>query len=209
MSNIFAAIAAQSLRNFGEEPVCAHMGDVEMCTVKRHPTYRELRKQVRLGRTKTKSNLRTWESIVTLAKEGEKREREKWLLIALDLVASNLDGWARGLARTWNYEVSDIKSAIMEGLLNKWYEAPVGETSNKLLDDMMKNAFNCARALVESPSKETCAESVSYWTPEVFRSTEIGVPASSIIDSGSVVNPDADERSAASEWGLCCTGWVP
>ncbi|MEV7683079.1 hypothetical protein AB0O64_31705 [Streptomyces sp. NPDC088341] len=194
MSNIFAAITAQSLRNFGEEPVCAHIGDVEICTVKRHPTYRELRNQVRLGRTKTKSNLRTWETIVTLAKEGEKKEREKWLLIALDLVASNLDGWARDLARTWHYEVSDIKSVIVEGLLSKWDEVPTGETSNKLLDDMMKHAFNCARALVEPPSKETCAEDVSYWTPEVSHSTETVLLASSIIDSGSVLNPDADER---------------
>lgn len=194
MSNIFAAITAQSLRNCGEEPVCAHIGDAEMCTVKRHPTYRELRNQIRLGRTKTKSNLRTWESIVTLAKEGEEKEREKWLLIALDLIASNLDGWACDLAGAWHYEVSDIKSAIVEGLLQEWDGVPVGETSDKLLDAMMKHAFACARALVKFPSKETCAGDVSYWTPEISYPAESAVPASSIIDSGSVRDPDADER---------------
>ncbi|MFF9320967.1 hypothetical protein ACF1BP_24655 [Streptomyces sp. NPDC014735] len=194
MPNAFAIITEQILRNCGEEPICAHVGNVQICTIKKHPTYQELRKQVHLGRSKSKASLRLWESVVTLAREGEQQEREKWLLIALDLLTLNLEGWSKELARKWHYEISDIRSAMTEGLLEVWSSTPGGISSNKLRDDMMTRAFVRARSLVDTGSSETCTDNVNYWIPEGSHWDDSTLRASSIIDAGTVRDPDADER---------------
>lgn len=194
MSNAFASITEQILRYCGEEPVCAHVGNVQICKIKKHLTYRELRKQVRLGRRKNTASLRLWESVVTLAREADQQGRENWLLIALDLITLHLEGWSRDLAQKWHCEISDVKSAMTEGLLEAWSSTPTGTPSNKLLSEMMNRAFIYARKLVETGSEETCADDVSYWIPESDQWNESTLRASSIVDAGTVPDPDADER---------------
>jgi hypothetical protein len=194
VSNAFTIITEQILRKCGEDPICAHVGDIQICTIKKHPTYQELRKQVHLGRSRSKASLRLWESVVTLAREGDQQEREKWLLIALDLLTLHLEGWSKEMARKWHYEVSDIRSAMTEGLLEVWSSTPGRVPSNKLLDDMMSRAFARARSLVDAGSSETCVDNIDYWIPEGLHRDDSTLRASSIIDVGTVRDPDADER---------------
>ncbi|MFD9429147.1 MULTISPECIES: hypothetical protein [unclassified Streptomyces] len=194
MSNVFAIITEQILRNCGGEPICAHVGDVQVCAIKKHPTYQMFRRQVRLDRSKSIASLRLWESVVTLAREGNQQEREKWLLIALDLLTPYFEGWSKELARQWHYEVSDIRSAIIEGLLEAWSSTADGVPSKKLRDDMMTRAFARARSLVDVGSSETCTDSVEFWISEGTHWGDSTLRASSIINASTVRNPDADER---------------
>ncbi|MGW1688522.1 hypothetical protein ACWCPO_28660 [Streptomyces albidoflavus] len=194
MPTAFAAITERILNHFGNDPVCAHVGDVQMCTIKKHPTYQELRAKVYLGREKTKGSLRIWESVVTLAKEGDQQEQEKWLLIALDLLTRNFEGWSAELAREWRHDVSDIRSAMIEGLLEAWFSASSGASANQLLNEMKSRAFFRARTLVNTGSSETCTDAVNYWIPEGGSWDHSTLRPSSILDAGTVRDPDADER---------------
>ncbi|MFH8464923.1 hypothetical protein [Streptomyces sp. NPDC017991] len=194
MSNIFAVITEQILRNCGEEPVCTHVGDVRFCAIKKHPTYQMFRRQVRLNRSKPSASLRLWESVVTLAREGDQRRKEKWLMIALDILTPHFEGWSKELARTWHYEISDIRSAIVEGLLEAWSSTGDDTSCKKLRDAMMARAFARARNLVSIGSSETCTDSVEFWILNRPHGGDPTLRASSIIDAGTVRDPDTDER---------------
>ncbi|MFF9647121.1 hypothetical protein [Kitasatospora aureofaciens] len=194
MPDAFTVITDEILRRYGGKPICAHVGDVRFCTIKKHPTYPELRSQVRLGRSKSTASLRLWESVVTLAREGERQHREKWLMIALDLLTPYFKGWSKELARNWNYEVSDIRSAMIEGLLAAWSSTDDGTPPKKLQEIMMGNAFARARSLVNSGSSETCTDSVENFIPEGDHESMPTLQPSSIIDVGTVRDPDANER---------------
>ncbi|MEU4892362.1 hypothetical protein AB0B12_11450 [Streptomyces sp. NPDC044780] len=131
MRDVFTLITERILRDCGGEPICAHVGDIQACAVKNHPTYQALRDKVRLGRSKSVASLRLWESVDTLARESHQQEREKWLIILLDLLTPYFRGWSKELARTWHYDVSDIRSAMVEGALAAWFSLAGGMSSKK------------------------------------------------------------------------------
>ncbi|MGW6457579.1 hypothetical protein ACWF94_16955 [Streptomyces sp. NPDC055078] len=194
MRDVFALITERVLRDSGGEPICAHVGDVQVCAIKSHPTYQVLREKIRLGRSKSVASLRLWESACTLAREGDHKDREKWLMILLDLLTPYFGGWSKELSRKWHYETSDIRSAMLEGALEAWFSMAGGTPSKKLLDTMMTRAFTGARGLVEAGRSETCAASAEYLIADAAYEEDSTVLASSIIDVGPVQNPDADER---------------
>lgn len=194
MRDVFTLITERVLRDSGGEPICAHVGDVQACAIKSHPTYQVLREKVRLGRSKSVASLRLWESVCTLARESGHQEREKWLMILLDLLTPYFGGWSKELARKWHYEVSDIRSAMVEGALEAWFSMSGGMPSKKLLGTMMTRAFTRARALVEAGNSETCAASAEYLIADAEHEEHSSLPASSIIDVGAVQDPDTDEK---------------
>ncbi|WP_455353101.1 hypothetical protein [Streptomyces sp. SYSU K217416] len=194
MRDVFTLITERVLRDCGGEPICAHVGDVQVCAIKSHPTYQALREKVRLGRSKSVASLRLWESVGTLARESGHQEREKWLMILLDLLTPYFGKWSKELAKKWHYEVSDIRSAMVEGALEAWFSMAGGMPSKKLLDTMMTRAFTGARGLVEAGSSETCAASAEYLIADAAHEEDSKLLASSIIDVGTVQDPDADER---------------
>ncbi|MGW0833629.1 hypothetical protein [Streptomyces prunicolor] len=194
MRDLFTLITERVLRDCGGEPICAHVGDIQVCAIKNHPTYQVLREKVRLGRSKSVASLRLWESVSTLARESDQQEREKWLMILLDLLTPHFDGWSKELARKWHYEVSDIRSAMMEGALEAWFSMAGGTPSRKLLDTMMTRAFTSARGLVEAGRSETCAASTEYLIADAVHEEDSTLRASSIIDASTVRDPDSDER---------------
>ncbi len=194
MPDAFTIITEQILRTCGKEPICAHIGNIQICTVKKHPTYQALRGQVRLGREKSTASLRLWESVVTLAREGDQGEREKWLMIALDLLTPYFEGWSREMARNWRYEVCDIRSAMVAGLLETWSTSEVGTPPKKLQELMMSRAFASARSLVSSSSSETNTGSAVDFIPEDTRGEYFTLHASSIINAVHVRDPDTNER---------------
>ncbi|WP_199931238.1 hypothetical protein [Streptomyces sp. CB02923] len=194
MRDVFNLITERVLRDCGGEPICAHVGNVQVCAIKNHPTYQVLRKNVQLGRSKSVASLRLWESVGTLARESDQQDREKWLMILLDLLTSHFGGWSKDLARKWHYEVSDIRSAMVESALEAWFSTASGTPAKKLLETMMARAFTGARGLVEAGSSETCAASAEYFIVDVAHERDSTLRASSIIDTGTVQDPDADER---------------
>ncbi|MGW8883457.1 hypothetical protein [Streptomyces sp. NPDC055749] len=194
MRDVFTLITERVLRDCDGEPICAHVGDVQVCAIKNHPTYQVLREKVQLGRSKSVASLRLWESVGTLARESDQKEREKWLMILLDLLTPYFGGWSKELARKWQYEISDIRSAMVEGALETWFSMAGGVPSRKLLDTMMTRAFTGARGLVETGSSETCAASAEYLIADAAHEEDSTLRASSIVDAGTVLDPDADER---------------
>ncbi|WP_329174724.1 hypothetical protein OG754_18535 [Streptomyces decoyicus] len=194
MRDIFTLITERVLRDCGGEPICAHVGDVQVCAIKNHSTYQVLRGKVRLGRSKSVASMHLWESVGTLAREGSQQEREKWLMILLDLLTPYFGGWSKELARKWHYEVSDIRSAMVEGALDAWFSMTGSTPSNKPLDTMMTRAFTGARGLVEAGSSETCVTSSEYLIADAAHEEDSTLRASSIINAGNVQDPDADER---------------
>ncbi|WP_158692724.1 hypothetical protein [Streptomyces roseochromogenus] len=194
MRDVFTLITERVLRDSGGEPICAHVGDVQACAIKSHPMYQALREKVRLGRSKSVASLRLWESVCTLAREGGHQQREKWLMILLDLLTPYFGGWSKELARKWHYEVSDIRSAMVESVLEEWFSMTGGMPAKKLLDTMMNRAFAKARCLVEAGSSETCTTSTEHLISDAAHEEYSTLVASSIIDASTVQNPDADER---------------
>ncbi|MDG9720642.1 hypothetical protein [Streptomyces sp. DH24] len=194
MRDVFTLITERVLRDCGGEPICAHVGDVQACAMKSHPTYQALREKIRLGRSKSVASLRLWESVGTLARESDHPEREKWLMILLDLLTPYFGGWSKELARKWHYDVSDIRSAMVEGALEAGFSRTGGIPSKALLDTMMTRAFTAARELVEAGSSETCAPSAECLIADASHEEDSTLRASSIIDASTVRDPDAHER---------------
>ncbi|MEO3853252.1 hypothetical protein ABGB09_37575 [Streptomyces sp. B8F3] len=194
MRDVFTLITARVLRDCDGEPVCTHVGDVQVCAIKSHPAYQVLRDKVRLGRSKSVASLRLWESVGTLAREGDQQEREKWLMILLDLLTPYFGGWSKQLALKSRYDVSDIRSAMVEGALEVWFSRAGGTPSKELLDTMMTRAFTSARKLVESGSSETCATGAEHLVADAAHGDDFTLRASSIIDASTVRDPDTDER---------------
>ncbi|MFE3788483.1 hypothetical protein [Streptomyces goshikiensis] len=194
MGDVFTLITERILRECNGELVCAHVGDIQACTVKKHPTYQALRGAVQLGRSTSVASLRLWESVGTLARDGSRQEREKWLMILLDLLTPHFGAWSRELAQQWHYEVSDIRSAMMEGALAAWFSRAGGAPPKELLNTMKKRAFASARDLVQSGSSETCAVSAEYLISDAAHEEDSALRASSIIDASTVRDPDANER---------------
>ncbi|MFH8748305.1 hypothetical protein ACH4GK_19410 [Streptomyces rimosus] len=194
MRDVFTIITERVLRDCGGEPICAHVGDVQACTIKNHPTYQILRENVQLGRSKSVASLRLWESVDALARESGQEEREKWLMILLDLLTPCFGGWSNELARKWHYEVTDIRSAMVESTLDAWFSMAGSTPAKKLLDTIMKRAFTGARGLVEAGSSETCATSAEYLITDIAHEQGSPLRASSIINASTVRDPDADER---------------
>ncbi|WP_327305478.1 hypothetical protein OG730_19810 [Streptomyces sp. NBC_01298] len=194
MHDVFTLVNERVLLDCGGQPICAHAGNVQTCIIKRHPTYQKLRKESRLGRSKSVASLRIWESVGTLAREGGGQEREKWLTILVDLLTPYFMGWSKDLARQWHYDVSDVRSAMMEGVLEAWFSLAGATPTKDLLDAMMNRAFSNARNLVGAGNSETCTEDSEYLIPDAAHEEESTLRASSIIDAGTVRDPDADER---------------
>ncbi|MFJ3909958.1 hypothetical protein [Streptomyces vinaceus] len=194
MRDIFTLISERVQLDCGGEPICTHVGDAQVCAIKNHPTYQALRKKVRLGRTKSVASLRLWESVGTLAREGNQQEGEKWLMILLDLLTPYFGGWSKEFARKWHHEVSDIRSAMIEGALEAWFSAAGDMPPKKLLDAMKTRAFTCARGLVEAGSSETCAASSEYLIADAVCEEDSTLRASAIIEASTVQDPDTDER---------------
>ncbi|MBM9510705.1 hypothetical protein [Actinacidiphila acididurans] len=194
MHDVFTLISERVLRVCGGEPICAHVGDVRACVIKNHSSYQMLREKVRLGRSKSVASLHLWESVGTLARESDQQDREKWLLILLDLLTPYFRGWSKELARKWNYEVTDIRSAMVEGALEAWFSVTGGMPSKELLDIMMTRAFTGARGLVEAGRSETCTASVAYLIADVDREEDSTLRASSIVEAVTMLDPDTDER---------------
>ncbi|MFB7761520.1 hypothetical protein [Streptomyces xiamenensis] len=194
MHDVFTLITERVLRDCGGEPLCAHVGNVQMCAVKKHSTYQALREKVRLGRSKSVASMRLWESVVTLAREGSQQEREKWLMILLDLLTPYFEGWSKDLARKWNYEVADIRSAMMEGALEAWFSMPGGMPSKELLNSMMTRAFKGARGLVEAASSETCTAGTEDLIAATSHEEDLTLRASSIVETRAAPDPNSNER---------------
>ncbi|WP_329177357.1 hypothetical protein [Streptomyces sp. NBC_01477] len=194
MHDVFTLISERVMRDCGGEPICAHVGDVQACVIKNHSSYQMLREKIRLGRSKSVASLRLWESVGTLARESDQQDREKWLMILLDLLTPYFGGWSKELARKWHYEVTDIRSAMVEGALEAWASAACGMASKELLDTMMNRAFTSARGLVEAGRLETCTARVTYLIADAAHEEDCTLRASSIVDATTVLDPDTDER---------------
>ncbi|WP_329598069.1 hypothetical protein OIE43_22235 [Streptomyces pseudovenezuelae] len=194
MRDVFNLITERVLRDSGGEPICTHVGDVRACAIKVHPTYQVLRKKVRLGRSKSIASLRLWESVCTLARESGRQDQEKWLMILLDLLTPHFGRWSRELARKWQYDIFDIRSAMVHGTLEAWFSTASGAPARNLLDAMMAGAFSGARGLVGASRSETCTEGPAQLMADAACEEDSSLLASSIIDVGTVQDPDADER---------------
>jgi hypothetical protein len=115
-------------------------------------------------------------------------------MILLDLLIPHFGRWSRELARKWRYDISDIRSAMVQGALEAWFSTASGETSRILLDAMMTRAFSDARGLVEAGRSDTCAAGTDYLVVDAAHEEHPTVLASSIIEAGTVRDPDTDEK---------------
>ncbi|WP_416479114.1 hypothetical protein [Streptomyces sp. LKA04] len=201
MRDVFTIIAERVLNECGDDPICTHVGNIQACTVRSHPTYQALRGKARLGRSKSVASMRLWESIGTLARESEPEEREKWLTIMLDLLTPNFGGWSRELAQQWQYDLSDIRSAMVEGALDAWFSAGSGAPATKLLETMKARAYGRARSLVEAGRSETSSGSADEFISNIAHENNSTLHATSIVDTGTVHDPDADERIRGERFG--------
>jgi hypothetical protein len=82
---------------------------------------------------------------------------------------------------------------MVVGALEEW-SSRACVPSKKLLDAMMSRAFTNARRLVESGRAETCAGTFEYPTASAAADTTSTMRASSIIESGKIRDPEANER---------------
>ncbi|MFC1442175.1 hypothetical protein ABUW04_28380 [Streptacidiphilus sp. N1-10] len=194
MSNIFEHIERHVQAVWGSEPVCAHVGDIQECTVKYHPTYPELRDKAQPASYGSTVNQRLWESMVALAREDDQADGEAWRMIVLACLLPRMRNWSRRLSREWHIDVDDVRSAMVEGLLTAWHATQTGLRPTAVRGALLKGAFDNARRLVEIGSKESSKQHVEDFAPARGSDEYAQEGPLRIVDAGKIRDPGTAEK---------------
>lgn len=201
MPDVFGHIEQHVQALCGGEPVCAHVGDIQACTVKYHPTYSELRDKAEPKTYGAPANRRLWESMVALAREDEQAEGETWQMIVLSCLLPRMRNWSVRLSREWHIDVDDVRSAMVEGLLIAWGSTRFGVRPEAVRAALLKGAFDNARRLVEIGSRESSKQHVEDCAPAWEISDGAPGQPLNIVDAAEIRDPGAAERIRGEHFG--------
>ncbi|WP_329197238.1 helix-turn-helix domain-containing protein [Streptomyces sp. NBC_01435] len=194
MPDIFDRIEWKVREIFGEELVCVHVGDVEECDIKRHPTYPKFRDQAISSGVQSASSSRLWESMIAMGRLCDLDGDDTWRLVILDCIVPCFRSLSTRISRDFQVEREEIRSAMVAAALEVWESTAMGVSPRHVRDRMVKAAFEVAFRLGNTTSPEYSMDDVEILAqPEIF-AQDSTLSASSIIDIASIRDADAAEQ---------------
>ncbi|WP_143196837.1 helix-turn-helix transcriptional regulator [Streptomyces sp. CB00455] len=199
MPDVFDRIEWAVRDLFREEPVCVHVGNVEECEIKRHPTYPRFRASaIRSGRSAPTSRL--WESMITMGRLCDLDGDQTWRLVILDCITPCFRPLSASIARDFRIECEEIRSAMTATALEVWADTAMSVPPRHVRDRMVKAAFDVAFRRGRAASSECSADDVEIFRPE-SNAQDSTLRALSIIDVNSIRDAGVAEQIRGERFG--------
>ncbi|WP_354379654.1 helix-turn-helix domain-containing protein [Streptomyces sp. PvR034] len=206
MPDVFDFIEQKARETFSDSPVCVHVGNVDECDIKRHPTYLKFRTEVISAGVRSASTSRLWESLIAMGRLCDLDGRDAWRLVILDCIVPCFRSVSSKISRDFGVEREEIRSAMVATALEVWKDTSVGVPPRHVRDRMVKAAFGVAYQCGSTASSEYSMDDVE----ELVQSetwTQGSVPrASSIIDIDSIRDAGVAEQIRGERLGALLQG---
>ncbi|WP_371546176.1 helix-turn-helix domain-containing protein [Streptomyces sp. NBC_00554] len=194
MPDVFDRIEWNVRQGFGGMPVCVHVGDVNECEIKRHPIYPKFRSEVISAGVRSAASSRLWESLIAMGRLCDLDGDDTWRLVILDCIVPCFRSLSSRISRDFRVELEEIRSAMVATALEVWVDTASGVPPRHVRDRMAKAAFEVAFRYGNSTSSEYSMDDVeTFIQPEMSAQGSV-LRASSIIDTGSIRDPDVAEQ---------------
>ncbi|MFE0777468.1 helix-turn-helix domain-containing protein [Streptomyces sp. NPDC058861] len=201
MADIFDRIEWSVRKVFGDNPVCVHVGNVEACAIKRHPAYPKFRSDAISAGVKSASSSRLWESMIAMGRLCDLDGDDTWRLVILDCITPSFRAISTRVARGFQAELEEIRSAMVTAALEVWVDTALGVPPRHVRDRMVKTAFDVAFQYGKTGSTEYPTEEIElFFRPDTL-SQESSVKALSVVDFSSIRNPDVAEQIRGERYG--------
>lgn len=201
MSDVFDHIEWHVRKLFGAGPVCVHVGNVEECDIKRHPTYSKFRSEAIASGVRSASSSRLWESMIAMGRLSDLDGDDTWRLVVLDCIVPCFRSVSTRIARDFRVEREEIRSAMAATALEVWVETARGVPPRHVRDRMVKAAFDVAFRQGNSTSSEYSIDDVEiFFQPETHTQDSV-LRALSVIDSSSFRDADFAEQLRGERFG--------
>ncbi|MFE7115373.1 hypothetical protein ACFU99_08105 [Streptomyces sp. NPDC057654] len=193
MPDVFDQIEWKVRKVLGSEPVCVHVGNVEECEIKRHPTYLKFRAEAISAGIRSASTSRLWESIIAMGRLSDLDGDDTWRLVILDCIIPCFRSLSARISQDFKVEREEIWSGMVATALEVWVDTAMGVPPRRVRDRMVKAAFEVAFRCGNSTSSEYSMDEFDMFVrPEISSQSSV-LSASSIIDVNSIRDADAAE----------------
>ncbi|WP_159037256.1 helix-turn-helix domain-containing protein [Streptomyces specialis] len=193
MPDVFDRIEWKVRDIFGKERVCVHVGNVEECDIKRHPSYPKFRAEAILAGIRSAPTSRLWESLIAMGRLCDLEGDDTWRLVVLDCIVPCFRSLSAKIARDFRVDREEIRSAMVATALEVWADTAMGVPPRHVRDRMVKAAFDVAFRHGNATLSEYSTDDIEIFTPET-PAQDPGLRASSIIDLNSIRDADVAEK---------------
>lgn len=191
---------------FGDEPVCVHVGNIDECEIKRHPTYPKFRVEAIAAGVRSAPSSRHWESMIAMARLCDLDGDDTWRLVILDCIVPCFRSLSTRISRDFGVEREEIRSAMVATALEVWADTAMGVPPRHVRDRMVKAAFDVAFRRGNATSSEYSMDDVEiFFGPEVPAEGS-ALRASSIIDVNSIRDANVAEQIRGERLGALLQG---
>ncbi|MFF8269435.1 hypothetical protein ACF059_18870 [Streptomyces sp. NPDC016562] len=194
MVDVFDRIEWDVRKIFREDPVCVHVGDVEQCDIKRHPTYSKFRADALAAGVRSAPSSRLWESMIAMGRLCDLDGGDTWRLVILDCIIPCFRSLSTRIARDFRVDREEIRSAMVATALEVWRDTAMGVPPRHVRDRMVKAAFDVAFRRGNADSSEYSMGDIEIFLSSEISTQETELKASSIVDVGSVRDVNVAER---------------
>ncbi|MFD8936506.1 helix-turn-helix domain-containing protein [Streptomyces sp. NPDC059578] len=201
MPDVFDEIEWHVRKIFAGDPVCVHVGNVEDCDIKRHPTYSKFRSEAIVAGVKSAPSSRLWESLIAMGRLSDLDGDETWRLVILDCIVPCFRSVSTKIARDFKADREEIRSAMVAASLGVWAGTVMGVPPRHVRDRMVKAAFEVAFQCGKVATSEYSMGDVEMFVHSDFSAQNSGLRASSIIDFQSIRDLDVAEQVRGERYG--------
>ena len=193
MPDVFDHIERKAREVFGGGRVCVHVGNVEECEIKRHPTYQKFRAEAISAGVRSAPSSRLWESLIAMGRLCDLEGDDTWRLVILDCIVPCFRSLSTKIARDFRVEREDIRSSMVTTALEVWADTAMGVPPRHVRDRMVRAAFEVAFRRGNVSLTEYSMDDVEVFISEPPVQSP-GLSASSIIDVNSIRDVDVAEK---------------
>ena len=186
---------------FKDDPVCVHVGSVERCEIKRHPTYPKFRDEAVRAGVRSAPSSRLWDPMIAMARLCDLDEDDTWRMVVLDCIVPCFRSLSSRISRDFRAELEEIQSAMVVTALAVWVDTAQGVPPRHVRDRMVKAAFEAAYLQAKTGSLEHSTDDMEiFLRPESSAQTS-SLKASSIIDVDRIRDADVAEQIRGERFG--------
>ncbi|WP_372409285.1 helix-turn-helix domain-containing protein [Streptomyces luteireticuli] len=194
MADIFDRIEWNVREIFGEAPVCVHVGDVNECDIKRHPTYAKFRAEAISAGVRSAPSSRLWESMIAMGRLCDLDGDDTWRLVILDCIVPCFRSLSARISRDFRVDREEMRSAMVATALDVWAGTAMGVPPRHVRDRMVKAAFEMAFRYGNAASSEYSMEDAEIFIQPEMYTQGSELRASSIIDINSIRDAGVAEQ---------------
>ncbi|OCC09087.1 hypothetical protein A3Q37_05108 [Streptomyces sp. PTY087I2] len=201
MPDVFDRIEWKVRDVFGEGPVCVHVGNVEECEIKRHPTYPKFRAEAISSGVRSAASSRLWESLIAMGRLSDLEGDDTWRLVILDCIVPCFRTTSTRISRDFRVDREELRSAMVATALEVWADTAAGVPPRHVRDRMVKAAFDVAWQLGNSSPSEYPTDDVEIYDGPDISGPRTSLKAASVIDLNFMRDADFVEQIRGERFG--------